>query len=97
MATVTVHQAKTRMSELLRRVEAGEEIIIARGNKPVAVLKSFVREDIAAQRQAGQGAWAEDVDVVLGSAFDPMTDAEIAESFGDEFLDLVSAPSKAAK
>lgn len=35
---VTIHAAKTHLSELLRRVEAGEEIIIARGDKPVAKL-----------------------------------------------------------
>jgi prevent-host-death family protein len=34
-AVVTVHQAKTHLSKLLARVEAGEEIVIARGKKPV--------------------------------------------------------------
>lgn len=38
MTVVTVHQAKTHLSELLRRVEGGEEIVIARNNKPVARL-----------------------------------------------------------
>ena len=41
MDRVTVHEAKTKLSELLRRVEAGEEIVIARGDKPIAVLKSY--------------------------------------------------------
>lgn len=36
--TVGVHEAKTRLSELLRLVDAGEEIEIARGGKPVARL-----------------------------------------------------------
>lgn len=36
--TVTIHKAKTELSKLLARVEAGEEIVIARGNKPVAKL-----------------------------------------------------------
>jgi prevent-host-death family protein len=35
---ITIHAAKTRFSELVRRAEAGEEIVIARGNKPVAKL-----------------------------------------------------------
>jgi len=30
MATVTVHEAKTQLSRLLARAEAGEEIIIER-------------------------------------------------------------------
>lgn len=35
---VTVQEAKTQLSKLLRRVEAGEEITIRRGKVPVAVL-----------------------------------------------------------
>lgn len=38
MATVTIHQAKTNLSKLIERVSEGEEIIIARGSKPVARL-----------------------------------------------------------
>ena len=38
MPIVTVHEAKTNLSELLRRVEAGEEIVIARAGRPVARL-----------------------------------------------------------
>lgn len=35
---VPLNQAKTRLSELVRRVEAGEEIVIRRGRHPVARL-----------------------------------------------------------
>lgn len=35
---INVHQAKTHLSQLLARVEAGEEITIARAGKPVARL-----------------------------------------------------------
>jgi prevent-host-death family protein len=38
MNTVTIHQAKTNLSKLIRKVAAGEEVIIARGAKPVARL-----------------------------------------------------------
>jgi len=31
-----VHEAKTRMSELLRGVEAGDEVLITRGGAPIA-------------------------------------------------------------
>ena len=37
-AQVNVHEAKTNLSKLLERVEAGEEIVIARGRTPVAKL-----------------------------------------------------------
>ena len=41
MATVTIHKAKTQLSKLIARAEAGEEIVIARGKEPVARLTSI--------------------------------------------------------
>jgi prevent-host-death family protein len=38
METINVHEAKTHLSRLLERVEAGEEIILARNGKAVAML-----------------------------------------------------------
>jgi len=38
MSTVTVHHAKTNLSRLIRKAAKGEEVIIARGKKPVAKL-----------------------------------------------------------
>ena len=35
---VSIHVAKTHLSRLIARAEAGEEIVIARGRKPVAKL-----------------------------------------------------------
>lgn len=43
MLTVNVHQANPQLSRLLARVEAGEEIVIARNGKPVARLISYER------------------------------------------------------
>ena len=39
MAVVNVHQAKTQLSRLLARVEAGEEVVV--GGKPVARLVAY--------------------------------------------------------
>lgn len=36
MLEVGVHQAKTHLSRILRRVEAGEEVVITRGGYPIA-------------------------------------------------------------
>jgi prevent-host-death family protein len=36
--TVNIHQAKTHLSRLLERVQAGEEITIAKAGRPIAVL-----------------------------------------------------------
>lgn len=38
MFLVNVHEAKTQLSRLLARVEAGEEVVIARRGEPVARL-----------------------------------------------------------
>lgn len=35
---MNIHEAKTHLSRLLQRVEAGEEIVIANGGRPVARL-----------------------------------------------------------
>ena len=43
MDTVNIHQAKTQLSRLIERVCAGEEIIIARGGKPVARLAPLLQ------------------------------------------------------
>ncbi|HEX9556415.1 MAG TPA: type II toxin-antitoxin system prevent-host-death family antitoxin [Reyranella sp.] len=36
MPTYTIHAAKTNLSKLVARAEAGEEIVLARGKDPVA-------------------------------------------------------------
>ncbi len=38
MAVVTVHAAKTNLSRLIEQALRGEEVVIARGNKPVVRL-----------------------------------------------------------
>ena len=38
---VNIHEAKTHLSRLLKRVQAGEEITIAKAGKPIAVLTAF--------------------------------------------------------
>jgi prevent-host-death family protein len=36
--SVNIHEAKTQFSKLVRRAEGGEEIVVRRGNEPVAQL-----------------------------------------------------------
>lgn len=81
---VTVHEAKTNLSQLLRRVEAGEEIVIARGDEPVAVLSAYKKDGLAAKRRAGLGSLAGTFkvppdDVLIG----PMSDDDLEEAFGE--------------
>jgi prevent-host-death family protein len=65
--TVNVHEAKTHLSRLLKRVQQGEEIVIARAGKPIARLLAF--ESARGKRVLGgdEGAvWiAEDFDAPL--------------------------------
>ena len=46
MATVNVHEAKTHLSRLLERVEAGEAITIARAGRPIADLVPHRRNTV---------------------------------------------------
>ena len=60
---VKVHEAKTHLSRLLQRVEAGEEITIARGDTPIARLVPIVSSRAAAQGMDRGRIWmAEDFD-----------------------------------
>jgi prevent-host-death family protein len=51
MPVITIHDAKTNLSRLIRKAAAGEEIIIARGDKPVARLLAF--GEVKGKRQPG--------------------------------------------
>lgn len=44
---VNIHEAKSRLSQLVARAEAGEEIVIARANKPVVRLVSIKQSPVA--------------------------------------------------
>ena len=68
---VTVQEAKTQLSRLLRRVEAGEEVVIRRGRERVAMLVR-VQEHRTKREIWGDldGSMAADFDE-LPSDFDP--------------------------
>ena len=73
---VNIHEAKTHLSRLVERVEAGEEITLARAGRPVARLVPYGRP--ARPREPGQLAGA----IWLSPDWDaPETNAEIAALF----------------
>ena len=41
MTMVNIHEAKTHLSRLIKKVLNGEDVIIARGNKPVARITRY--------------------------------------------------------
>jgi prevent-host-death family protein len=51
MSIVTIHQAKTNLSRLIAKASEGEEVIIARGSKPVARLVPV--GEVKGKRQPG--------------------------------------------
>lgn len=62
---INVHEAKTQLSKLLARVEAGEEIVLARAGKPVAKLVPYVAPEAEPRKLgvlAGQIWIADDFD-----------------------------------
>ena len=44
MYQVNIHEAKTNLSKLITKVVNGEEVVIAKGNKPVVKIVKFNSE-----------------------------------------------------
>jgi prevent-host-death family protein len=76
MAQVGMHEAKTKLSQLVERAEAGEDIVIARNGKPVARLVPLAK---TASLASVRGIWRGRVHVA--EDFDELPD-DIAEAFG---------------
>ena len=51
MVQVNVHEAKTHLSKLINKVLEGEDVIIAKGNKPV--VKMTMIDDLKPKRKLG--------------------------------------------
>lgn len=77
----TVHQAKTHFSRLLKEAEAGQEVVVMRGKKPVAKIVSI---QLGAPKRRIPGGF-EGLVVADDTAFDPFTDEELAE-YGFGFM-----------
>ncbi len=75
MVTVNVHEAKSNLSRLLKQVEAGEEVVIARNGKPVARLAPFKRRGVRKPGALkGNRVWQELSDL----AMQPLPEEELA-------------------
>jgi prevent-host-death family protein len=76
MAEVGMHEAKTKLSQLVQRAEAGEDIVIARRGKPVARLVPVARTNsFASAYGALRGR------IHIADDFDELPD-DIADAFG---------------
>jgi prevent-host-death family protein len=77
MDLVNVHEAKTHLSRLLQRVEAGEEIVIGRAGRPTARLVPY--REPRQRRQGGQWHGR----VVLADDFDELPASIVAAFLGE--------------
>ena len=71
---VNIHEAKTHLSRLVERVEAGEEVVIARAGRPVARLVPLRRRTQARTPGLWRGR------VRLSPDFD-RTDEDLLDAF----------------
>ena len=64
MKTVTMHEAKTHLSRLVREALRGEEIVIARGDQPLVRLEPLAsaRGSRVFGSARGSVRWSDDLD-----------------------------------
>jgi antitoxin (DNA-binding transcriptional repressor) of toxin-antitoxin stability system len=76
----TVHQAKTQLSKLLALAEAGEEVVIARRDKPVVRFQAIEAKSATCERVPGRLKGK----VALTDAFfEPLPEEELRAWEGD--------------
>jgi prevent-host-death family protein len=74
LVKVNIHAAKTNLSQLIERAHAGEEVIIARGDQPVAKLVP-----IAASEPKRQPGTLRGLVEVNDEFFEPLPESELAD------------------
>ncbi|MGH9513569.1 MAG: type II toxin-antitoxin system Phd/YefM family antitoxin [Terriglobales bacterium] len=86
---VNIHEAKTHLSRLLRKVVDGEEVVIARAGVPVAKLVAVKKHGKTRPLGMDRGrVWvADDFDA-------PLPDDLLAEFYGGELPKLVRSKKK---
>jgi antitoxin (DNA-binding transcriptional repressor) of toxin-antitoxin stability system len=87
-----IHQAKTHLSRLVKEAEAGKEVILMRGKKPVAritAVEQKAKPDVPFRLLGAypQISWTPD-------AFDPLSDKELIEMGFDYLVDVPLFPGQ---
>lgn len=86
MKTISVHDAKTNLSKYLAEIEAtGEEMIIARRDKPVARLVPAEKKKVDRSGFIGCG-----VGYLSEEAVEYLTDPELDKEIEKDFMDSVN-------
>ena len=78
MESVNMHEAKTRLSQLVARAARGEAFIIAKAGKPVARVTAYDSPEECQQKRIGFMAG----EFTVPDDFDRMGQKEIIEMFG---------------
>ena len=78
MESVDMHEAKTRLSQLVARAAKGEAFIIAKAGKPVARVMAYDSPEQSQQKRIGFMAG----EFTVPEDFDRMGQDEIVEMFG---------------
>lgn len=78
MESVNIHEAKSRLSQLLAKAAQGEGFVIAKAGKPIAKVTAIDSPDAGQQKRIGfmKGQFKVPED------FDRMGEEEIADMFG---------------
>lgn len=76
---VTIHEAKTHLSRLIAAVERGEEVVIARRDKPVVRL--VIENPVKPKRKLGFLAGTVSNEVIDFLTCNPALDKEIENDF----------------
>ncbi|AIE83564.1 type II toxin-antitoxin system Phd/YefM family antitoxin [Fimbriimonas ginsengisoli] len=78
MTKLSVHEAKAHFSELLRRVEEGETVVVTRHNKPIAEIKPAIE----AKQGRVFGAFEGELNIP-DEAFAPLNEEELKDWHGE--------------
>lgn len=77
MKVINIHEAKAHLSEYLAQVEAGETVVIARRNKPIAKLVPIEPQAQPSKRRPI--GLAKGMGHVGPEFFEPMSEEELAD------------------
>ncbi len=75
LVTVNIHEAKTQLSQLLVRVNLGDEVVIAKAGKPIARLVPFTTPPVRRTPGSAKGQ------VWMAPDFDAPLPTDILDAF----------------
>jgi antitoxin (DNA-binding transcriptional repressor) of toxin-antitoxin stability system len=84
MAQFNIHEAKTKLSQLIAMAERGEEVVIARDGEPCAILSPFTKATRAPRVFGQLKGLMKPADI--DDAFSTEADAELIVQFDRDLI-----------